>query len=64
MTLPGFPVPGSLTIMGVLLEDWKFLAAASGCWAEFIGLMVAATAALSALSGAELARLLDSYPGN
>jgi hypothetical protein len=60
---PGFRM--SDTIPSVLLEDWKYLAIASGCWTALTGLMFAAAVALAGLSGnPDLAQLLASYPGS
>jgi hypothetical protein len=51
------------TIPSVLLEDWKYLAIACGCWTVFTGLMFAGAVALAGLSGnPDLAQLLASYP--
>ena len=60
---PGFRM--SDTIPSVLLEDWKYLAIATGCWTAFAGLMFAAAVALAGLSGnPDLAQLLASYPAS
>jgi len=59
---PGLRMPHGLR--GILREDWRLLAVATGCCAGFAGVMFAAATALAGATEPGLSMMLAAYSAN